>query len=69
MPGSRRRIGPDRRLAVGQDGRAIDAVGVRQEQLGVEPRRLGAGRAQALDPVVEQLARRRHRGDAITAGR
>ena len=57
----RLRVGPDRRVAVRDDRRPVDADRVREQQLGIQPRRLGAGRAQALDAGLHQRAGRGHR--------
>ena len=67
-PERRLGVGPDGRLTVRHDGRPFDADRVRQQQLGIESRRFEAGRSKAVDPLVEQRARRRHRGEAIRAG-
>ena len=62
-------IGAHRRVGVGDDRGPVDADGVRQEQLGVEPRRFRAARRQSVDPLPQQLPDLGHgRGAAIRAG-
>ena len=55
-------VGSDRGIAVGDDGRAVDADGVREQELGVEPGRVGrAGGAEALGTGLHERAGRGHR--------
>ena len=55
------RVNPDRRVAVGDDGRPVDADREREQQLGIQSRSVGSSRAQALGAGLHQRAGRGHR--------
>lgn len=48
-------VPPDHHLGMSQEDRPGDANRVAEEDLGVEPSRLRAGRSQALDPFPQEL--------------
>ena len=50
------RVGADRRLGMGEDDRSPDTDRVAEQQLGVEPRRLGAGRGEPVGPLAQERA-------------
>ena len=62
------RAGPDLRVGMGVDRRALHADGMAEEQLRVEPGRLDPGRPQALDGLGQEWRDRRHPRIALRAG-
>ena len=62
----RRALRPSR-VGSMSSARAVDAERVREQQLGVQPRRVDAGAASATTRRVERVAHRRRRASAISA--
>ena len=62
-------VGTDRRVRVGDDRGPVHPDGIAEQQLGVQPRRLGAAGVESLDPLAQQHPDLGHGRDAaIRAG-